>query len=173
MMRRVLVLISISLMAMLILSGCSKSKDLKVFIMVDYAMDGKHQDMLQSTLQEAVGEHHPVKVLISPMFNYQKLLVELAAGGNAIMILPEEAFLPIIEQGGAVPLEDVLAEDQYASGIGLDLETEEEHLFGIPLSKSNWFKATGYTGQEAFAFVITNYHDPDAAKEVIVAIAKE
>ncbi|EFM11620.1 hypothetical protein PaecuDRAFT_1226 [Paenibacillus curdlanolyticus YK9] len=161
------------LLTVVLLTGCGDEADVSVFIMAPNGMPDKVTTDLQAELQPTLGEK-TIKVVGSPIYNAQKLLVEYIAGEHAVMALPKSDYEAMIGQGGGVPLEDIFDEKQYSEGVMVgtilkekNAEVKEKHLFGIPLKQAGMFKKTGFAPEEMFLIIPTNAPDLALSKQVI------
>src|SRR4051812_41431283 len=83
------------------LSACGGPKaDVPIFIMGDNGIPSDFAQKLEESLKQQIGETPTISLNSSPIFSQEKMIVELAAGGNGIMILPEVQFQGIAQQGG-------------------------------------------------------------------------
>ena len=90
------------------LTGCGGPKpDVSIFIMGSNGFPSEAGDKLEASLKSKVGEVPTVKINTSPIFSMEKMIVELAAGGNGIFILAEEQFKSLSNQAGFVSLDDI------------------------------------------------------------------
>ena len=78
------------------------------------------------------------------------MIVELAAGGNGILILGEDQFKALSQQAGFVSLDETINPEDYPDGV-IEIEEEgkpaEKHLYGIPLAGNKWMKEQGFEGK--------------------------
>lgn len=159
----------------IVLSGCGggPKADVSVFMMNKEGMPQEAADKLKTNLVSAVGAAPTIEFVTSPLFSLEKMMVELAAGGHDIFILPGEQFVALAKQGGLVPLEDLVNKDDYKAGIveSNDQGKIETHLYGLPLDDAKWFKTTGFTVKGLVAFIPSNTKHLDNAKKVIMTMA--
>ncbi len=163
-------------MLVMFIAGCGGPKpDVSIFIMANSGI--LSGEKLQASLQEKIGQAPTVGVTVAPMFSLEKLVVEVAAGGHGVIIVPKEQFETYGKQGGFVSLDDTFNPDDYPEAV---LEAEinennkirkEKHLYGLPMHKMKWFKDAGYEGDELFAFIPQNADDIAKAKQVLKTIA--
>jgi hypothetical protein len=171
----------IIVVCLLTIVGCGGPKpDVSIFMMVNGGLQSGSYDKFQQVLQTQVGEKPTLLVDVSPLFFQQKLIVNLAAGGYAIMILPKDSFQMVTLQGGAVSLDDTFKASEYPLGVveaPLDYTKpdgpKEKHLYGIPISKTHWMKDMNYLGEEMYAFVMLNAANVDQAKQVLKVLAEK
>ncbi|TXK85541.1 hypothetical protein [Paenibacillus sp. N3.4] len=162
---------------MIILAGCGGPKpDVSIFIMGPNGYPSEAGDKLELSLKEKVGETPTVKVLTSPIFSMEKMIVELAAGGNGIFILAEDQFKSLTKQAGFVSLDDTIKPEDYPDGV-IEVAEEgkpaEKHLYGIPLTNNKWMKDQGFEGKGLVAFIPQNAPKLNEAKQVLKAIAQK
>jgi ABC-type glycerol-3-phosphate transport system substrate-binding protein len=161
------------------LSACGGPKaDVPIFIMGENGIPGEFAQKLEESLKQHIGETPSISLNGSPIFSQEKMIVELAAGGNGIMILPEAQFHGIAQQGGGIILDTLFDQKDYPKGVVeklVDSEKpdgpKEKHLYGIPVSQTRWMKELGYTGKELIAFVHPRAPNLDLAKQVLKVIA--
>ncbi len=154
-------------MAMLIgvLAGCGGPKsDVPMFAMFPDKYPFNKIEVMESTLKAKVGETPTLEINSSPMFNMDKLFVELAAGDNGIIIVPKEQFDMFASQEGYIPLDDTFKKEDYPTGVYKD------QLVGVPVSDSKWLTDLGYKGPPMMAFVPFRAKNKEMAKQVLKAI---
>lgn len=168
----------VGLVILLILAGCGGPKaDVSVFIMPEKGIFADNTKLEQS-LKAKLGQSPTVQVNVTPIFNPQKLIVEMAAGGHSIMIFPIDQLAHFLPRGAAVPLDDVFAANAYPQGV-FDVpvdpknpDTTGKHLYAIPVSKTAWFKEAGYQGDEMLAFIFPKAPDKEKAIAVLKAMVE-
>ncbi|MWC28993.1 hypothetical protein [Paenibacillus sp. MMS18-CY102] len=165
-------LMSVLLTAVL-LTGCGDEADISVFVIPPKGMPENLATKLQEELQPKLGDK-TIKVVGSPIYNAQKLLVEYIAGEHGVIALPKPDFEAMIGQGGGVPLEGIFDEKAYPDGVvdGVILkekneEVKEKHLFGIPLKQAGMFKEAGFPAEDMFLIIPANAPDVALSKQVI------
>ncbi|NEW08182.1 hypothetical protein GK047_19465 [Paenibacillus sp. SYP-B3998] len=172
---KLLLITMIALMIMLV--GCGGPKpDVSIFIMGKNGFPSELGDKLGASLKSKVGEIPTVKVVSSPIFSMEKMIVELAAGGNGIFILADEQFQTLTKQAGFVPLDDTIKPEEYPDGvveIAEDGKPAEKHLYGIPLAGNKWMKEQGLDGKGLVAFIPQNAEKINEAKQVLKVIAQK
>jgi ABC-type glycerol-3-phosphate transport system substrate-binding protein len=167
------------LLSSIVLAGCGGPKaDVPMFIMGDKGFPTAFIEKLESTLQQRLGAVPTIKLNGSAIFSMEKLVVELAAGGNGIMIISEDQFQGIAAQGGGIPLDSMFDPKDYPTGVVETLVDSQKpdglkakHLYGIPLSQTSWLKDTGYAGKELFAIIHPRAPNLEAAKQVLKVIS--
>ncbi|MEI0735672.1 hypothetical protein VQ056_01665 [Paenibacillus sp. JTLBN-2024] len=65
-------------------------------------------------------------MIASPLYNPEKLMVEYAAGGHDIMILPEEDMKNYGKMGGHVVLDDHFDPKTYPEGVFASMEEKDD-----------------------------------------------
>lgn len=162
------VLAAVLVLLLAVATACGGPKaDVSVFMMFPQNSPFNKQDELKSALQAKIGEAPTVTVSISPMFELQKMFVELAAGDHGVFVLPKEQFDGFKKEGGFVPLDDILKKEDFPSGV------HDGQLVGIPLKDSKLLKDAGYKGEEIFAFVTQRVKDKEKAKQVLKVMAEK
>lgn len=166
-----------ALMVLLVLAACGgPHKDVQVFVMPDRGLDvGKLNDVTDQ-LQKDIGPSPTVKIVSSSLFNIQKFIVELAAGGNDILIVPKDVFLNYGKLGGFVKLDDVASPDQYPDGV-VEVQKDDKspvtkQFIGIPMKDSKWLKQAKYAGDEIYAFIPENSKHQAKAKQALKTMAE-
>ncbi|WP_135554821.1 hypothetical protein [Paenibacillus cymbidii] len=158
-----------------VLAGCGGSKtDVPIFIMPNSGMAPETARQLEQSLQGLIGEKPTVSVQASPLFNLQKLMVEIAAGDNGIVIVPRGQFVNFALQGSLVVLDDVFDPALYPDGV-ITPEPDPKkpdvkpgmHLYGVPVTDAKWLKDAGYQGEVLYALVLPRAPQVDAAKQVL------
>ncbi|SDC00569.1 hypothetical protein SAMN02799630_02404 [Paenibacillus sp. UNCCL117] len=177
----------ICVLLVLVLAGCGggPKEDVPIFMMSKTGIPGEVAEKLEKALIAKVGETPTVAISASPMFSMDKMIVEIAAGGNGILIIPGEQFHGMSKQGGFVPLDDVANPADFPDGV-LELPVEEEgkpadksnpklekHLYGIPMEHTKWFKELELNGKDLYAFIPQNAKDIEKAKQVLKHIAQK
>ncbi|OPH61356.1 hypothetical protein BC351_15600 [Paenibacillus ferrarius] len=163
----------------LLLAGCGGPKpDVSIFVMGQNGFPSEAAEKLEGSLKSKVGETPTVKLVSSPIFSLEKMIVELAAGGNGIFILAEDQFKSLSNQGGFVSLDEIINPEDYPDGV-VEMKEEgkpaEKHLYGIPLAGNKWMKEQGFEGKGLVAFIPQNAPKPklEAAKQVLKVIAQK
>lgn len=171
-----LLLISIFTL-MVMLAGCGGPKpDVAIFVMGPNGFPTEIGAKLEDSLKSKVGETPTVKIITSPLFSMEKMIVELAAGENGIFVLPEEQFNALAKQAGFVALDDTVKPEDYPNGvreIAEEGKPAEKHLYGIPLADNKWMKEQGYDGKGLVAFIPQNAKKIAEAKQVLKLIAQK
>ncbi|MBW7454644.1 hypothetical protein ACFOLF_27455 [Paenibacillus sepulcri] len=159
------------------LSGCGSNADLTVFIMPkEYLPDGVAAKV-EEQLKAKFGEEKTIEVNASPMYNDQKLIVEIAAGGNGILILPKDTLMSMITQGPAIQLDKWFDASAYPEGVlESDLGDSKnpklvKGLFAIPVEKTI-FKDAGYNEPNMLMIIPANAPDQDLSIEVMKELVK-
>ncbi|MFD0697378.1 hypothetical protein ACFQZT_25210 [Paenibacillus sp. GCM10027628] len=172
---KLLLMTMIALMVMLV--GCGGLKpDVSIFVMGPNGFPSEMGAKLEAALKSKVGETPTVKLVTSPIFSMEKMIVELAAGENGIFVLPEEQFNALTKQAGFVSLDDAIKPEDYPNGviaIGEEGKPAEKHLYGIPLADNKWMKAQGFDGKGLVAFIPQNAEKINEAKQVLKIIAEK
>jgi ABC-type glycerol-3-phosphate transport system substrate-binding protein len=161
----------------LILAGCGGPKaDVPVFMMAANGVPSDVGSKLEQSLKEKVGEAPSVQVITTPIFSMEKLIVEIAAGDNGIIIIPKDNFLMMVKQGGALSLDDVLKSDQYPEGVQEytpENGQPEKHLYGISVENVKWFTDLKLNGKDLYAFVPANAKQKEKSFQVMKVIAQK
>ncbi|MEX2460100.1 MAG: hypothetical protein WD469_02155 [Paenibacillaceae bacterium] len=167
------------LICLVVLSGCGGPKaDVPIFMMGESGMPSEISQQLEESLTKRVGEIPTISLNSSPIFSMEKMIVELAAGGNGIMILSKDQFQSVAQQGAGISLDSLFEPKDYPEGV-VEVLTDadkpdgpkEKHLLGIPISQTSWMKDAGYNGKEMIAFILPRAPNIDAAKQVLKVIA--
>ncbi|OWA34679.1 hypothetical protein B9G55_15795 [Saccharibacillus sp. O16] len=170
-----LLIVSIMLMA-----GCGKKDDTVTIFMSDKESASREAiDQIQKKLDAESPDLH-AEFNYSPLFDLQKVLVEYAAGGNSIVILPEDTIKTYSKDGAHIPLEDHFDQTKYEDGVfegGVFVEGEDDpvmgkHLFGIPVEDLKMFKDSGYAPKGMLACVLVSAPDQEAAIKVLQKLAE-
>ncbi|NGZ75887.1 hypothetical protein [Saccharibacillus alkalitolerans] len=159
----------------MLLAGCGKGDDNVLIFMSDKASASREaidqiQEKLKTDSPDLKAEFN-----YSPLFDLQKVLVEYAAGGNAIVILPEDTIKTYGKDGAHIVLDDYFDKSEYPEGVfengvlkdGEKDPVTEEHLFGIPVKDMKMFRDAGYAPEGLLACVLVNAPDKDAAIKVL------
>jgi ABC-type glycerol-3-phosphate transport system substrate-binding protein len=167
----------IMLMLMFMLAGCGGPKpDVTIFAMGPSGFPAEIGSKLEASLKAKLGEAPTVKIVTTPIFSLEKMVVEIAGAGNGILILPEEQFKALADQAGFVALDDVIKPEDYPEGV-LEMPEKdkpgEKHLYGIPLAGNKWMKELGFDGKGLVAFVPQNAKKIEEAKNVLKVIAEK
>lgn len=160
--------------ALLLLAGCGGPKAPTIFIMTKNGLPSDASETLATSLQSKFGEKK-VEVSSSPIYNQEKLIVELAAGGNAVMLLDKDVFVSLLAEGGALSLDDVFDPKQFPEGVmegtvlgdNGEQDRKETHLYGIPASKAKLVQSAGLGGDGLMLFIPANAPDKEASKQII------
>jgi hypothetical protein len=156
-------------------TGCGEPKsDVPIFIMSKGAWPVGADAKLQASLRDKVGPAPTLKVAISPIYAVEKLFVELAAGGNGVIVVPVDDFRNFGAQGGYTALDDQFDASQYPDGVLNPTDDNGKpmgsHLYGIPLDDSKWLADQGIKGKGVVAFVPVTAKHPDLAVQVLKAM---
>lgn len=176
---RITGILLIMLLLSSVLTACGSSADFTVFMMPrEYLQDGV-TTKLEEKLQKAFGEEKKIAVHGTSMYNDQKMIVELAAGGNGIMVLPKEVFENMLQQGPAVQLDEWFKAEDYPEGVMEsivlgedDKEKKVTGLFAIPVEKIPVLQEAGYKEKDMFMFIPANAPDKELSVEVLKEIVK-
>lgn len=148
-------------------AGCGPKADVSVFMMFPQNSPFGKQEELKAALQAKLGESPTVELSVSPIFDIQKLLVELAAGSHGVFVFPEEQFEGFKKEEGFVSLDDLFNKEDFPKGVS------NGKLIGVPLKDSKWLKDAGYKGTgEIYAFTTQRVKNQDQAKQVLKAMAE-
>ena len=160
-------LAAVVVLLLVALAGCGKPKaDVSIFMMFPQNVSFNKQDELKAALQPRIGESPTVTFAISPFFEPQKMIVELAAGGHGVFVLPKEQFDVFKGEEGLVPLDDILKKEDFPGGV------QDGKLLGVPLKDSKLLKEAGYNGGEMYAFITERVKNKDQAKQVLKVMAQ-
>jgi len=177
MMRKKKILWGILLLTIsLSLTACGQSK-FSFYIMGQNVIPDNIVEQLQKNMPQTI-DSIPVEVDVTPMFNQEKLIVEIAAGGHSILILPYKEFELFAEQGGLVPLDSLFDKEKYKDGIitykdpNSKDQAEQTHLLGVPMNSTAWFKNSGYTSEKMYAFIPGNTPNVEQSKQILQQIMK-
>ncbi|MDF2662189.1 MAG: hypothetical protein K0Q94_4980, partial [Paenibacillus sp.] len=92
-----------------LMTACGGPKaDISVFMMFPQNSPFNKQDELKNALQAKLGETPTVTFSVSPIFEPQKMIVELAAGDHGIFVLPKDQFDAFKQEDGMIDLGDTL-----------------------------------------------------------------
>jgi ABC-type glycerol-3-phosphate transport system substrate-binding protein len=169
----------ILLLVLAFLAGCGGPKvDVSVFIYPKEGISAELTKKMEDSLKAKIGASPTVEVVGAPIFDMQKLVVEVAAGGHGILIFPAEQFQTMGIHGEYVSLDSAFKAEDYPDGV-LNVQIEdkdgkahqEKHLYGIPMKQSKWFSELGLKGGDLIAFIPGNAPDPQKALEVLKVIA--
>ena len=162
------------------LTGCGGPDTPTLFVMPQAPLPLPLIDEMQKELQLKLGDTK-IAVNSSAVYRLDKLFVELAAGGNAMMLLNKEDFVRLLDQGAALPLDDEFNPDDYKEGVrsGTILgaknepDRKETHLYGIPAGKAYMLKQLGITDKDdLFLFVLVNAPDKTIAKRMMKGLVE-
>jgi hypothetical protein len=161
---------------MFLLAGCGgPNADVTIFMMGPQGFPNEAAQKLESSLTAKAGAVPTIVINSSPLFSIEKMIIEVAAGENGILIIPEDQFRSLGKQGGYVPLDDVIKPEDYPTGM-MEITDEgktEKHLYGIPLEDTQWMKEQNMNGKGLFAFIPQNAKKQAEAKQVLKIIAEK
>jgi len=168
----------ILLFVLVAIAGCGggPKADVPIFMMASNGIPNEIAEKLETDLRAKVGEAPTVSLLTTPIFSMEKLIVEIAAGDNGIIVVPAEQFKVIGQQGGYVSLDSVAKAEDFPDGV-LELPVDgkdgkkEKHLYGIPLETTKWFTDLKLNGKDLVAFVPANAKNQDKVMQVMKVIA--
>src|SRR5690348_32119 len=108
----------ITLFLLCLISACGgPAADVRIFIMSQSGIADESAKQLETTLTEKIGVSPTIEINASPIFNLQKMMVEVAAGGNGILIIPKEQFLSFTHDGGIVSLDGIAKPEDFPDGV--------------------------------------------------------
>jgi ABC-type glycerol-3-phosphate transport system substrate-binding protein len=169
-------LLMIVFLVMLVIAGCGGPKeDLTIFVMGPQGVPAEVGDKLEASLVAKLGPTPTIGLNTSPMFSMEKMIVEIAAGENGIIVLGEEQWKALGNQGGYVSLDDVVNPDEHKDGV-LTITEEgksETHVYGIHLVDTKWMKELELNGKGLFAFIPANAKNMELSKQVMKVIAEK
>jgi maltose-binding protein MalE len=162
------------------IAGCGKEKpDVSIFMMDDQSDPAGVSEQLEKTLQDKLGPDLKVQVIGSPLYNLEKLMVEYAAGGNDIILLPEGDMKNYGKMGAHTPLDDYFDPKKYPSGVFASKEVKDdktvdntEHLYGIPVKDMKVFQDLKYTPDKLFVTIPVSAKHVDNAVKAIKALTE-
>jgi ABC-type glycerol-3-phosphate transport system substrate-binding protein len=161
---------------MVLLVGCGEPKaDVTIFMMGSQGIPSEAAQKLESSLVAKVGAVPTIVLHSSPLFSIEKMIIEVAAGENGILIVPDEQFRNLGKQGGFVSLDDVIKPEEFPTGMMeiTDQGKTEKHIYGIPLEDTKWMKELNFNGKGLIAFIPQNAKKQEEAKQVIKIIAEK
>ncbi|AQT85564.1 hypothetical protein ERICIV_00727 [Paenibacillus larvae subsp. larvae] len=186
--RLTLLLLRTLVLVPVLMAGCGgKPKhDVVMFMMGSSGFPVDIVTKLETSLKEKVGEDVSLSISASPMYASQKLEVEIAAGGNGILVLPEKEFRSFAAQNSLVSLDDLAGVDDFPGGIEeavIEPENKkqepkpeplkEKHLYAVPLDETKWFRENELSGLGLYAMIPVNAPDIEKAKAVMRKIAEK
>ncbi|MEJ8306866.1 hypothetical protein [Saccharibacillus sacchari] len=162
------------IVTIMLLAGCGKEDGVLIFMSDKASSSREGIDVIQEKLT-AEAPDLKAEFNYSPLFDLQKVLVEYAAGGNSIVILPKETVETYGKDGAHIVLDDYFDQADYPDGVfesgvlkdGEQDAVQEKHLFGIPVKDMKMFQDAGYTPDDMLACVLVNAPDKDAAVKVL------
>ncbi|KQY83938.1 hypothetical protein ASD24_09045 [Paenibacillus sp. Root52] len=169
----------------LVLTGCGGKSGFTIFIIDNQGDPSVISEQLQANLQQKLGEEPKVEVVTSAMYDVQKILVEYAAGGHDIFILPEADMKQYGNNGSNVSLDDTFDQEKYERGVfeggvfvedgtgddGSDIK-KETHLYGIPLEDMKMFQEVQYAAKNLFATIPVSASNIEESKKVLKALTE-
>jgi hypothetical protein len=168
--------VTLFITCIILLAGCGGPKaDVSIFMMGQKAIPSDISEKLKNALTAKVGSTPTIDLQSSPIFSLEKLIVTLAAAEADIAIVPDEQFKGMGAQGGFVPLDDLVKQEDYQGGV-LEATSDgksEKHLYGIPLENTKWMKEQNLDGKGLIAFIPQNSKVQDKAKQVLKIIAEK
>lgn len=152
--------------------------DVPIFMMSSSGIPSEVGDKLEASLVEKLGQAPTVKIQTTPIFSMEKLIVEIAAGDNGIIVVPKEQFKALGQQGGYVSLDAVAKAEDFPDGV-MEIPVDgksggvEKHLYGIPLEQTKWLTDLKLNGKDLIAFVPANAKKQDLVMQVLKVIAQK
>lgn len=177
----------LGLILFIFLAGCGGPKvDVPIFMMSTSGIPSEVGDKLEADLQTKTGATPTIKIQTTPIFSMEKLVVEIAAGDNGIIVVPMDQFKALGQQGGYINLDAIANSEDFPEGV-LELPVDnkdnkdktdktvktEKHLYGIPLEKTKWFTDLKLNGKNLVAFVPANAQKQDMVTQVLKVIAQK
>lgn len=168
-----------------LLAGCGGKDGFSIFIIDNQGNPSAISEQLQANLQQKLGEEPKVEVITSAMYDVQKIMVEYAAGGHDIFILPESDMKQYGSNGSNIPLDDTFDPKKFERGVfeggvlvekgegdgGSDIK-QESHLYGIPLEDMKMFKDVEYAASNLFATIPVSSSNVEESKKVLKALTE-
>lgn len=146
-------------------AGCGGPKaDVKMFLIVHNGMDQGKLVELNDKLAAVAGDAASIEFNASPVFSQEKLIVELAAGENSIVIVPKQEFDDLTKLNGFMNLDEIASPEHFPQGVVENTEIHEKHLYAIPLNEVEWFAQGKYVNEEVYAFIPVNLKEERIAK---------
>lgn len=130
-----------------VMTGCGGPKaDLTIFMSHEFTLPEDSVTALQDEINDKLNGEYIVKINASPLYNMQKIMIEYAAAGNGLMVLPKDDIKKYSENGGNLALDEYLDPATYEEGVfeGLSVtktsddkfeEKNGKYLFGLPTDK--------------------------------------
>jgi hypothetical protein len=181
--RGIIVLFLLAVMSMTVLSGCGgPDYDASVFVLPQTGLPSAVADEIEAKIQEYMGDQLTVGVVTSPIFQHEKLIVEVISATHSVMILPKDSVIAFLNQGGPIPLDEWFDRAEFEEGVleGKILELDEKgklvdektgtHLFAIPMNKTRLFRELGYKEDSLYAVIMANAPDKQLAVTILKAI---
>lgn len=183
-----LLLLTTLVLIPVLMAGCGgkPKQDVVVFMMGSSGFPAEIVTKIENSLKDKVGEEVSLSINASPMYSSQKLVVEVAAGGNGLLILPEKEFRNFAGQNALISLDDLARTDDFPVGIEeavIEQENKKEepkpeprkekHLYAIPLDSTKWFRENELSGLNLYAMIPVNAPDIEKAKVVMRKIAEK
>ncbi|GAB6988368.1 type 2 periplasmic-binding domain-containing protein [Paenibacillus pini] len=164
----------------LLVAGCGQDDDKRTVFMIDEHSDPvQAYKQIEDKMQDKLGTTLKVEVSASPMYNPQKLMVEYAAGGHSIVILPEEDMKNYAKLGGHLPLDKYFDPKKYPDGVFASNEVRDdktvdttEHLYGIPVKQMKLFIDAKYTPEQLYATIPVAAPSVDDAVKMLKALTE-
>ena len=177
--KKFLRLFIVATLVLLVGCGGGPKSDVSVFMMPPNGIPQEITEKIEESLIAQLGESPTVQVGGSPIFDLNKEMVEVAAGGHLIYVFGEERFKTWALQGSLSNLDEIFDPADYPSGVveadvseDSDNPIIEKHLYGIPMSESKLMKAAGYQGEEIYAFMLPRVDDMGQATQVLKALVE-
>jgi ABC-type glycerol-3-phosphate transport system substrate-binding protein len=167
---------------LVLMAGCGggPKSDVSIFMMSKSGVPTEAVNKLEAGLKQQFGESPSIALQGSPMYNPQKLLVELAAGEHGIVIVPKADFELYAQKGGFPELDDVLNRADYPEGV-VEVKADPQdpdvkpgkYFMGVPLAGSKRMKEIGMDREDLYAFVLPRASHLDQAKQVLKVLAEK
>ncbi|ANE48598.1 hypothetical protein SY83_22500 [Paenibacillus swuensis] len=169
-------LVAASLLIWLTGCGGGPAEDVKISVIPQSGVPFEITEKLQTLLVEEVGATPTVGIYGSPVYLPEKLMLELAAGDNSIIITDQDIFKVYGTQGGFVELQNEFDEKLYPEGVlTAEVGTKDEPkqvtaLYGVPLDSSGLFREAGLKDTKWIAFIPSNAPDVEQSLQVLKKI---
>lgn len=148
-----------------VMTGCGGPKaDLTIFMSHEYSLPEEKVTALQDEINDKLNGEYTVKINASPIYNMQKIMLEYAAAGNGLIVLPKDDIKKYSENGGHVALDEYLDPAAYEEGVfegqlvtktseGKFEEKNGKYLFGLPSDKLPLMEKYGLVDKQWYVAV--------------------
>lgn len=173
-----------AILLMALVAGCGGPKaDLTIFMSHEFPIPEENVAALQQELNDKLNGEYTVQIFASPLYNAQKIMLEYAAAGNGLIVLPREDVMKYSENGGNLALDEYFNPADYEEGVfegRVDIKLDDnkieektgKFLFALPTEKLTLMKKHSLVEKQWFIAVPATTPNMDLSVKVLNLLMK-